>query len=48
VGAVADEVPGVGVDEVEAALLAAYEFSAAPLGAGTLALAAELEPQHRL
>jgi lipoate-protein ligase A len=47
VGAVGDEV-AVGVDDVERAVLAAYEFSAAPLDEATLALAAELEPQHRL
>ena len=48
VGAVADEVPGVGVDDVERAVLSAYEFTEAPLGAATLALARSLEPQHRL
>jgi lipoate-protein ligase A len=48
VGAVADEVPGVGIDDVERAVLSAYEVSEAPLGAATLALASSLEPQHRL
>jgi octanoyl-[GcvH]:protein N-octanoyltransferase len=48
VGAVGDEV-AVGLDDVEAAVLAAYDpprFVA--LDAATLALAEELEPQHRL
>jgi lipoate-protein ligase A len=49
VGGVADEVPGVGLDEVERAVVAAYHSSAgASLDAATLGLAAELEPQHRL
>ena len=48
VGAVADEVGGVGVDEVERAVLAAYSFVEAPLGEATLSLASGLEPQHRL
>ena len=49
VGGVADEVGGVGVDEVERAVLAAYDgVVAAPLDGVSLALAAELEPQHRL
>ena len=48
VGAVADEVAGVGVDDVERAVLSAYEVTEAPLGAATLALARSLEPQHRL
>jgi lipoate-protein ligase A len=48
VGAVADEVPGVGVEEVSRAVLAAYLFVEAPLGEATLSLASELEPQHRL
>jgi hypothetical protein len=48
VGAVADEVPGVGVEEVSRAVLAAYSFVEAPLGEATLSLASELEPQHRL
>ena len=39
VGAVADEVPGVGVDDVERAVLSAYEVAEAPLEAATLALA---------
>ena len=48
VGAVGDEVVGVGVDEVERAVLAAYSFEPVQLGEATLSLAAELEPQHRL
>jgi octanoyl-[GcvH]:protein N-octanoyltransferase len=48
VGAVADEVPGVSVDDVERAVLSAYEITEAPLGGATLALASQLEPQHRL
>jgi lipoate-protein ligase A len=49
VGAVGDEVAGVGVDEVERAVLAAYDgLVAAPLDGVTLALASGLEPQHRL
>ena len=47
VGAVADEAP-TSLDEVERAVLAAYEFVEAPLDAATLALAGELEPRHRL
>jgi octanoyl-[GcvH]:protein N-octanoyltransferase len=49
VGAVGDEVAGVGVDDVEQAVVAAYgDVVVAPLGAATLALASELEPRHRL
>ena len=49
VGAVGDEVAGVGVDEVERAVVAAYgSMAEAPLPAATLALASELEPRHRL
>jgi octanoyl-[GcvH]:protein N-octanoyltransferase len=48
VGAVADEVVGVGVDDVERAVLSVCEVTEAPLGAATLALARSLEPQHRL
>jgi lipoate-protein ligase A len=48
VGAVAAEVPGVGIDEVERAVLSAYSFTEAPLGQATLSLASSLEPQHRL
>lgn len=49
VGAVGDEVAGVSVDDVERAVLAAYgELRSAPLDSATLALASELEPQHRL
>jgi octanoyl-[GcvH]:protein N-octanoyltransferase len=47
VGAVADEAP-TSLDEVERAVLAAYEFVEAPLDSATLALAGELEPRHRL
>ena len=48
VGAVADEVD-VSLDEVERAVVAAYGTAAdSPLDAATLALAAELEPRHRL
>ena len=39
---------GVSVDAVERAVLAAYQYVEAPLDAATLALAAELEPGHRL
>lgn len=49
VGAVGDEVAGVSVDDLERAVLAAYgELRSAPLDSATLALASELEPQHRL
>jgi octanoyl-[GcvH]:protein N-octanoyltransferase len=48
-GAVDEEVPGLGVDAVERAVLAAYgEPPAEPLDAGTLALAGRLEPERRL
>jgi lipoate-protein ligase A len=48
VGAVVDEAPGVAVDDVERAVLSAYDFVAAPLDDATLALARELEAWHRL
>jgi octanoyl-[GcvH]:protein N-octanoyltransferase len=49
VGAIGDEVAGVGVDDVERAVLEAYgDVGVAPLGAATLALASTLEPRHRL
>lgn len=48
VGSVGDEVAGVGVDEVERAVLAAYSLGERPLAAGTLSLASSLESQHRL
>ena len=49
VGAVADEVPGVTVDDVERAVLAAYsDLEAAVLDEATLALASSLESWHRL
>jgi octanoyl-[GcvH]:protein N-octanoyltransferase len=48
VGAVADEVPGVGVAEVERAVLGAYGGDETTLDAATLSLAASLEPGHRL
>jgi octanoyl-[GcvH]:protein N-octanoyltransferase len=52
VGAVADEVAGVGIDDVERAVLEAYAARAslveAPLEAGTLSRAAQLEPAHRI
>jgi hypothetical protein len=48
VGSVADEVPGVGVDEVERAVLSAYSLTETPLDSATLSLASSLEPQHRL
>ncbi len=49
VGAVADEVVGVGIDEVERAVLAAYgEFDRGSLSPATRSRAAELEPRHRL
>jgi lipoate-protein ligase A len=47
--AVAEEVPGVSVVEVEEAVLAAYtELEDAPLDEATLALARTLVPEHRL
>jgi len=52
VGAVADEVAGVGVDDVERAVMEAYTGRAslveAPLEAGTLSRAAQLGPGHRI
>lgn len=49
VGAVADEVPGLDLEAIEGAVVAAYGSpAAASLDAATLALAAELEPGHRL
>jgi octanoyl-[GcvH]:protein N-octanoyltransferase len=49
-GAVEDDVPGVAVDDVERAVLDAYarrfELVEASVDAGTLALAARLEPRH--
>ena len=49
-GAIDDDVPGVTVDDVERAVLDAYasrfELVEGVLDAGTLALAAELEPRH--
>jgi octanoyl-[GcvH]:protein N-octanoyltransferase len=49
VGAIGDEVAGVGVDEVERAVLAAYDgLVAGPLDEATRALASGLESQHRL
>ena len=49
VGVVGDEVARVGVDDVERMVLAAYDgLVVAPLDGVTLALASELEPQHRL
>jgi octanoyl-[GcvH]:protein N-octanoyltransferase len=48
-GAVDEEVPGVTVDAVERAVLAAYgDPPAEPLDAATLALAHRLEPERRL
>jgi octanoyl-[GcvH]:protein N-octanoyltransferase len=49
VAAVGDDV-AVGVDDVEAAVLAAYRTRGVvgSLDSATLALAEELEPQHRL
>jgi octanoyl-[GcvH]:protein N-octanoyltransferase len=48
-GAVDDEVPGIGVDAVERAVLAAYgDPPAEPLDEATRALAARLEPERRL
>jgi octanoyl-[GcvH]:protein N-octanoyltransferase len=50
-GSVADDAPGTGLDEVEAALLAElgerFELEPAELDEGTLELAAELEAEHR-
>jgi lipoate-protein ligase A len=49
VGAVGDEVAGVGVDEVERAVLEAYDnLESSALDGVTLALASRLESQHRL
>jgi octanoyl-[GcvH]:protein N-octanoyltransferase len=52
VGSVADEVAGVGIDDVERAVLESYAARAslveAPLEAGTLSRAAQLEPWHRI
>jgi octanoyl-[GcvH]:protein N-octanoyltransferase len=49
VGAVADEVVGVGIDEVERAVLEAYRaVDAGSLDDATLSLAARLEPRHRI
>jgi hypothetical protein len=48
VGAVADEVPGLDLDAVERAVVAAYGGEASSLDGTTLALAADLEPGHRL
>jgi octanoyl-[GcvH]:protein N-octanoyltransferase len=46
-GAVADEVPGVTLDELERAIVAAYgDLEEAALDAETLALAERLEPRH--
>jgi octanoyl-[GcvH]:protein N-octanoyltransferase len=48
-GAVDEEVPGVTVDDVERAVLAAYgDPPPAPLDEATVALAARLEPERRL
>jgi octanoyl-[GcvH]:protein N-octanoyltransferase len=48
-GSVAEEVPGVGVVDVERAVLAAYpDLEYVRMDAETLALAEELAPQHRL
>jgi hypothetical protein len=48
-GAVDAEVPGVTVDAVEQAVLAAYaDPPAEPLDADTMALARRLEPERRL
>lgn len=50
-GSVADEIPGIRVGEVEAALVAElgdrFELEPVELDSATLALAAELEPSHR-
>jgi lipoate-protein ligase A len=47
VGAIGDEVPGVGLDAVEAAVIAAYgELEPAVLDEATLALARDLAPQR--
>jgi octanoyl-[GcvH]:protein N-octanoyltransferase len=50
VGAVGDEVAGVGVDDVEHAIVASYsgDLVEAPVDAATLARARELESRHRL
>jgi lipoate-protein ligase A len=52
VGAVADEVPGVGVEEVRRALLAQsarrYRLTPAPIGPAALARAGELLERHRV
>jgi octanoyl-[GcvH]:protein N-octanoyltransferase len=52
VGAVEGEVPGVGLDAVERAVLAAYrgrwEATEAPLDGATLDRARALEPRHRI
>jgi octanoyl-[GcvH]:protein N-octanoyltransferase len=49
VGAVGAEVAGVGMDDVERAVVSAYgSLAEAPLGAATLALASQLERRHRL
>ena len=48
-GAVDEEVPGVTLEDVERAVIAAYgELEPAGLGAETLALARRLEPERRL
>ena len=48
-GALDEEVPGVTLDAVEQAVLAAYDApEALPLDSTTLALAARLEPGRRL
>jgi octanoyl-[GcvH]:protein N-octanoyltransferase len=51
-GGVSDEVPGVTLEDVERAIVAAYgrrwELVEAPLGAGTLERARRLEPRHVL
>jgi octanoyl-[GcvH]:protein N-octanoyltransferase len=49
VGAVGDEIDGVGLDDVERAVLAAYgSLDAAPLDEATRSLASQLEAWHRL
>jgi uncharacterized peroxidase-related enzyme len=49
VGAVAEDVPGVGVDDVARAVVAAYgSVDEGRLEAATLVLASSLEPWHRL
>jgi octanoyl-[GcvH]:protein N-octanoyltransferase len=47
-GAIADDLPGVGLDDVERAVVSAYDWdlAEAALDGETLALAATLEPRH--